>query len=85
MADGRMNRDEQLVALADKISEAICKEKYMIHLVFDQDSKYTRAYKIQAICHGLWRIKMDMVEKQCIQALYSKGLYGTLPYPEAND
>ena len=31
MADGRMNRDEQLVALADKIGEAICKEKYMIH------------------------------------------------------
>ena len=31
IADRRMNRDGQLAALADKISEAIRREKYMIH------------------------------------------------------
>lgn len=31
IADRRMNRDEQLAALAVKICEAICREKYMIH------------------------------------------------------
>ena len=31
IADRRMNRDGQLAALSDKISEAIRREKYMIH------------------------------------------------------
>ena len=46
IADRRMNRGEQLAALAVKICEAICREKYT------WVSGYTRAYKPQAICHG---------------------------------